>query len=115
MILNSMLNGYTHREMAMVALLTRHHRKGGVTDAGLGGVLAEGDLERVGKLSALLRIAEYLERSKSQVVQSVVCKIEKNQVRVKVQAVGDASIEIWDANRKTNLFRKAYGIEMLIE
>ncbi|XSG74460.1 exopolyphosphatase [Herpetosiphon llansteffanensis] len=114
LILNSMLNGYTHREMALIGLLTRHHRKGGVTDAGLGGVLAEGDLERLGKLSALLRIAEYLERSKSQVVQAVVCKIEKQQVRISVQAVGDASIEIWDANRKTNLFRKAYGVEVVI-
>ena len=115
LILHAALGGFSHREMALIALMTRLHRKGSVQDEGLAGLLQEGDLARLGKLSALLRIAEYLERSKSQVIQAVQCNIEKTVVKITVQAVGDATIEIWDANRRTNLFRKAYGVDVVIE
>ncbi len=115
LLMNSALGGYTHRELALIALLTRNHRKGSINTAGLQGLLESGDTDRIARLSALLRMAEYLERSKSQVVQGVTCQIEKERVVVKVQAVGNATVEVWDANRRTNLFRKAYGLDVLIE
>jgi exopolyphosphatase/guanosine-5'-triphosphate,3'-diphosphate pyrophosphatase len=115
LILNAALSGFSHREIALIGLLARHHRKGSITDEGLGGLLEPGDLERATKLSALLRIAEYLERSKSQVIQNVRCVIEKGLVRVVVDTVGDATVEIWDTNRRTGLFRKAYGLDIIVE
>jgi exopolyphosphatase / guanosine-5'-triphosphate,3'-diphosphate pyrophosphatase len=114
LVMNAALGGFSHREMVLIALLARHHRKGGVSDEGLGGLLAEGDLSRVAKLGAILRIAEYLERSKSQVIQTIECVIDKNSVRVITKAIGDATVEIWDANRRTALFRKAYGVDIQI-
>ncbi|HEY1015696.1 MAG TPA: Ppx/GppA phosphatase family protein [Herpetosiphonaceae bacterium] len=115
LIMNSAMPGFSHREIAIIALLARYHRKGATGDEGMGGVLQEGDLARVARLSALLRICEYLERSKSQVVQGISCAVEKNEVRARIHALGDATVEIWDANRKTNLFRKAYGLPIVIE
>lgn len=113
-ILNAAMPGYSHRELALIALLARHHRKGAIDVRDLRGVLAADDEQRVARLAALLRIAEYLERSKSQVVSGVRCAIDGG-VRIVCETVGDATIEIWDANRRANLFRKAYGVDVVIE
>jgi exopolyphosphatase/guanosine-5'-triphosphate,3'-diphosphate pyrophosphatase len=115
LIINSALPGFSHREIAIIALLTRYHRKGSTGDDGLGQVLKEGDSARVARLSALLRISEYLERSKSQIIQGITCTVEKGEVRARVETLGNATVEIWDANRKTALFRKAYGMPIIIE
>jgi len=113
-ILNSAIGGYNHREIAIIALLARFHRKGTVDTSELRAVLGDGDSQRVAKLAALLRIAENLERSKSQVVGGVRCTINGG-VRIVCDTVGDASLEIWDANRRAALFRRAYGVEVTIE
>lgn len=113
-ILNSAMPGYTHREIALIALLARSHRKGAVDVSAFSGVLADDDEARVARLAALLRIAEYLERSKSQVVSSVRCAIDDG-VKIVCETVGDATVEIWDANRRASLFRKAYGLDVVIE
>jgi exopolyphosphatase/guanosine-5'-triphosphate,3'-diphosphate pyrophosphatase len=112
-ILNSAMPGYNHRELAIIALLARYHRKGAVDVRELKGVLAD-DEQRVARLAALLRIAEYLERSKSQVVSNVRCIID-GDVRIVAETIGEASLEIWDANRRATLFRKAFGVNVVIE
>jgi exopolyphosphatase/guanosine-5'-triphosphate,3'-diphosphate pyrophosphatase len=114
-ILSSSLPGYSHREVALIALLARFHRKGMVAADTLRGVLHGSDEQRVARLASLLRIAEYLERSKSQVVSGVRCTIGTGEVRIKVDSVGDATVEIWDANRRAALFRRAYGVDVVIE
>lgn len=112
-ILNSTMPGYGHREIALIALLARSHRKGAINISDLQAVLQPDDEQRVARLAALLRIAEYLERSKSQVVASVQCVINGG-VEILCQTVGDATVEIWDANRRAGLFRKAYGVDVVI-
>lgn len=112
-ILNSGMPGYTHREIAIIALLARAHRKGAVSTAEFNAVLERGDEQRVTRLGSILRIAEYLDRSKSQVVSSVQCTVGE-VVTIATQAVGDAQVEIWDANRRTSLFRKAFGMDVTV-
>ncbi|GIV96788.1 MAG: exopolyphosphatase [Herpetosiphonaceae bacterium] len=112
LILNSFLPGYSHREIILIALLTRYHRKGTVKLGAFESVLSNDDEQRIARLSALLRIAEYLERGKSQVVQGLRCSIADGLVRVEVVSLGDATMEIWAANQKTRLFRKAYGYDI---
>lgn len=108
LVVNSGLQGFQHREIALLALLTRIHRKGGISNE-FDAILREGDSERVMRLGSLLRIAEYLERGKSQVVQTLRVEPAADAIRVRVQAAGDATVELWDANRRTNLFEKAFG------
>jgi exopolyphosphatase/guanosine-5'-triphosphate,3'-diphosphate pyrophosphatase len=69
---------------------------------------------RIARLSSLLRIAEYLERSKSQVVRSLSVDFAADPLEITVHADGDATVEIWDANRRTGLFRKAFGRDVQI-
>lgn len=111
LVLNSALLGFSHREIVLLAKLVRFHRKGDVSVDDYRDILEPDDAERIAKLAALLRIAEFLERRKSQVVQRLSVELGES-VRVVTTTLGDASIEIWDANRGSRLFRKAYGREI---
>ena len=114
LVLNSELQGFSHREQILLALLSRFHRKGEVNTEPYTPILAADDGQRVARLSALLRIAEFLERSKSQVVQRLDVRLYPDGVLIEVLASGDASVEIWDASRRTGLFRKAFGMTVEI-
>jgi exopolyphosphatase/guanosine-5'-triphosphate,3'-diphosphate pyrophosphatase len=113
LVLNSALQGFTHREIALIALLVQFHRKGDVSLGSLRELLHPDDEPRVSRLAALLRIAEYLERRKCQVVQDITVEIG-DTIRMTARTVGDATVEIWDANRGARLFRKAYGRDVEI-
>ncbi|HNP70888.1 MAG TPA: Ppx/GppA phosphatase family protein [Kouleothrix sp.] len=108
LVLNSALQGFSQREMVLLALLVRYHRKGEVSVDDYRKILHPSDGERVARLAAMLRLAEYLERSKSQVVQSLHVELG-DTVRVITRTVGDAAVEIWDANRRAGLFQKAFA------
>jgi exopolyphosphatase/guanosine-5'-triphosphate,3'-diphosphate pyrophosphatase len=111
LILNSTMQGFSHREVAILALLVRYHRKGDVSTESLKQVLSPGDDERVAKMSAILRLAEFLERRKSQVVQDVTVELGPI-VKIITIAAGDNALEVWDANRAAGLFRKAFGCDV---
>lgn len=113
LITNSALQGFSHREVVLLALAVRYHRKGDIAVDEYRDILHPSDAERVARLSALLRIAEYLERSKSQVIQGLQVELG-DPVRVVTRSIGDATVEIWDANRRSGLFRKAFGKEIEI-
>jgi exopolyphosphatase / guanosine-5'-triphosphate,3'-diphosphate pyrophosphatase len=113
LLLNMALAGFSHREQVMLASLVRYHRKGDIDVGDLEAVLEEADSMRIARLAALLRLAECLERRKSQVVQGLHVEIGST-VRVMAHTVGAADVEIWDADRSTGLFRKAYGRDMEI-
>jgi len=104
---NAALLGFSHREIVILGALVRNHRKGQADLAPFQAVLAAADGPRVARLSALLRLAEYLERSKSQVVRAVRVEIG-HPVRVVVTASGNADVEIWEAGRHAGLFKKAF-------
>jgi len=108
LVMNSALQGFSHREVIMLALLVRAHRKGNVAADMYRDILHPSDSERLARLAALLRLAEYLERSKSQVVQSLQVEMG-DPIRVVTRSIGDATVEIWDANRRAGLFQKAFG------
>lgn len=104
---NAALLGFNHRELIMLGALVRNHRKGLEDLTPYQEVLAADDGPRIARLSALLRLAEYLERSKSQVVRGVRVELGET-VTVAVEAAGDATVEIWDTSRRAGLFRKAF-------
>jgi exopolyphosphatase/guanosine-5'-triphosphate,3'-diphosphate pyrophosphatase len=108
LVLNSTLLGFTHREIVILAALVRNHRKGFSALEEYSQVLQTGDDQRIARLSAMLRIAEYLERSKSQVVYDVRVELGE-QIQIVARATGDATVEIWDANRRSGLLAKAFG------
>lgn len=112
LVVNAALGGFTHREIAMLALLVRAHRRGSVAVEHYRMVLGDGDEERVMRLGALLRLAEYMEESKNQVVRDLRVEFNNGLVRVHLHTQGDATVELWNVNRQTKLFTRAFGREL---
>src|SRR4029453_7676862 len=108
LVMNSALQGFSHREIVMLAMLVRAHRKGDIAVEAYRDILHSNDGERIARLAALLRLAGYLERSKSQGGQSLQVEMG-DPIRVVTRSIGDATVEIWDANRRAGLFQKAFG------
>ncbi len=109
LVLNAGLPGFAHRELALIALLVRAHRKGPVSLEGLGPVLEAGDERRLVRLAAGLRIAEHLERGRAGLVRSVTCALDDGTVRVVVGGDDDAGLAVWSAAQQAAVFERAYG------
>jgi exopolyphosphatase/guanosine-5'-triphosphate,3'-diphosphate pyrophosphatase len=107
-IVNADLPGFTQREMVLIALLVRWHRRGTPTLEPFEKMLDEGDFERVQKLSAILRLAEDLERGRAQVVLDVRCRVHRRTLEVEALTRGAASAELWAANRDGDIFESVY-------
>lgn len=114
LVLNSVLRGFNHREIVLLAFLSRLHRKGTPSTSDYQAILAVDDTERVLRLGAILRIAEYLERSKSQVIENVHVDIDNNNITINVESQGDATVEIWDANRRSTLLANTFKCNVKI-
>ena len=114
-ILSAGLPGYSHRETALIALLCRYHRLGRPEFEPYQGLMRAGDAERVGRLTALLRLAEYLDRGRAQTVTGLKAETDGNQqvcLRVRTRARGDARVEVEDAQRNADLFEEAFGCKL---
>jgi exopolyphosphatase/guanosine-5'-triphosphate,3'-diphosphate pyrophosphatase len=108
LIMNAELPGFTHREIALMALLAHYHRRGKPDVTPFKGVLTRGDEERAAKLGALLRLAEYLDRSRTQVVRSIRCRVQDSAVQIMCQVRGDATTEVWATERNADLFKQVF-------
>jgi exopolyphosphatase/guanosine-5'-triphosphate,3'-diphosphate pyrophosphatase len=111
------LGGYSHRETMLIALVCLYHRKGTPTDEDLGVLTRDGDLDRVCKLASLLRLSEYLDRSRTQVITRLsVLNGSGHRVvlRAQVRARADARVEIWEAQRNAALFEAAFDCKLEI-
>lgn len=114
LIENADLPGFTQREIALIALLVRWHRHGSPDVEPFGAMLRKGDIERVQKLSAILRLAEDLERSRARAVQDVKCRVLDRVIEVQALTQGGAEAELWAANRDSGLFEEVYGLALRV-
>ncbi len=71
LILNAGLPGFTPRELVLIGLTARYHRKGDPDATELGALAEPGDAERLRLLCAVIRLAEQLERSRDRSIRSV--------------------------------------------
>lgn len=111
LILNGGLPGFAPREVALIALMARYHRKGSPSAGDLAPLLRPGDEACLRRGAALLRLAEQLERSRDQLVRSVAVEAANGDgpVRLVLDTVGDLSVARWAAARQTDLFEAAFG------
>ncbi|HET8623095.1 MAG TPA: Ppx/GppA phosphatase family protein [Gemmatimonadales bacterium] len=107
------------RDRLLVALVSRYHRKKGPSRkheefAGL----APEDQGIVRRMSALLRVADGLDRGHTASVERVSVALTPDEVRI--QAVprisgADLSLECWGADRKSDVLAEALGRDVRIE
>lgn len=109
LILNSGLPGYTHRELALIALATHYHRKGMPEVGELADLLEKDDDRRLLKVTALLRLAEQLDRSRDGSVHDVRLHVEKDWAQLEAISETDTTVAIWSAQRHVDIFKVAFG------
>jgi len=66
----------------------------------------------IARLSGILRIADGLDRTHSQAVTALKVRAVKNRLRLNIEAPASPQIECADAQRKSDLFRKAFDTEL---
>jgi exopolyphosphatase/guanosine-5'-triphosphate,3'-diphosphate pyrophosphatase len=113
-IQNSGLPGYSPRELAMVALLAQYHRRGNPKAGTLGVLFSEEDQRALPILAGMLRLSEFLERGRSQVVRAVRCHLDLPNGWLQIEALeaGDARIELWDASRNLDVLQRALNLQV---
>jgi exopolyphosphatase/guanosine-5'-triphosphate,3'-diphosphate pyrophosphatase len=114
LILNGGLPGFTPREVALIALMARYHRKG---DPGLGDLaplMNEGDDDLLNRCAAVLRLAEQLDRSRDGLVRDVRLRSHDGRIGLDLDTEGDASVARWGAERQADLFKRAFGRELVV-
>ena len=115
LIHGSGLPGFTPREVALIALMARYHRKG-TPQLGPFAALCEADDEQLLlRGAALLRIAEQLERNRDQVVRAARLRRDDGGVVLELDATGDTSVARWGAERQGELWERAFGAPLAVE
>ncbi|MCU1429992.1 MAG: exopolyphosphatase [Actinomycetia bacterium] len=110
---NAQLRGFSPDEVALLAALVRHHRRGDPksSEARMAALSPE-DRERVRKIDAILRVADGLDRGRRGVVERLDVEIHPQLVLLRMYSRGDAELECWGARRKRELFEKVFGREL---
>jgi exopolyphosphatase/guanosine-5'-triphosphate,3'-diphosphate pyrophosphatase len=112
LILNAGLPGFSPRETALIGQMARYHRKGNPTFGQFSALGRDGDDELLTRCSAVLRLAEQLERSRDQAVDRVRVRFDDGRVELRLDAHEDVSIARWAAQSEAELFKKAFGREL---
>jgi exopolyphosphatase/guanosine-5'-triphosphate,3'-diphosphate pyrophosphatase len=116
LIKNGDLRGFEPEEIEIIALVARYHRR--VTPKPEHDGVRELNKEHrrvVEVLSAFLRVAETLDRSRHGVIRALDARMRLGELRIKVQAAGDAELELWAANRQADVLGQTLGKRVQIE
>jgi exopolyphosphatase / guanosine-5'-triphosphate,3'-diphosphate pyrophosphatase len=116
LISQSDIVGLDARQREIVANVARYHRRRHPTRRHAPWeALSDPDKEMVRRLSAILRVADVLDREHRQVVRSVRVVERKGRLRLEVEAEGDLLLERWASSTKFALFAEVFGIEITLE
>jgi exopolyphosphatase/guanosine-5'-triphosphate,3'-diphosphate pyrophosphatase len=109
-ITNAELPGFDRREIVLMGLVARLHRKKlpGSGSRELG-ALEPGDRRLVLVLAVLLRLAESLDRTHAGIVSSARFETANGGVSLVLSSDADPHLEIWGAENQARAFRKVFG------
>jgi exopolyphosphatase/guanosine-5'-triphosphate,3'-diphosphate pyrophosphatase len=116
LILNAGLPGFTPRELVLVGLIARYHRKGDPDASELGDLAQTGDAKMLRLLCGIIRLAEQFERSRDGAIRMVSLAARDGTVELAadVDPARDPSVPIWAARRNADLLADALGREVEI-
>jgi exopolyphosphatase/guanosine-5'-triphosphate,3'-diphosphate pyrophosphatase len=112
---NGDLRGFEPEEIDVIALVTRYHRRATPNRAHIGLTnLSKAQRRTITILSAFLRLAETLDRSRHGVVRGIEVRERLGEIRINVQALGDAELEVWAAQKQERALEEALEREVRI-
>ncbi|HVO39944.1 MAG TPA: Ppx/GppA phosphatase family protein [Spirochaetia bacterium] len=115
LIARSELPGFTSTEMFLVANVARYHRKGGPSLAHPQFVLlSPADRDRVRRLAALIRIADALDREHRGRIRRISLLLRDSGFVITTGEKDDLLLERWALEKKSDVFRKVFGVDMTL-
>jgi exopolyphosphatase/guanosine-5'-triphosphate,3'-diphosphate pyrophosphatase len=112
LVRHGQLRGFAPEEVALLGALARWHRRGDPRAADELAPVDPGDEKRLRRLAALLRIADGLDRSRSQAVDDIDVRVGPSLVMIRLATDRDTELEQWAARRKRDLFEKLFEREV---
>jgi len=113
LIMHGDLPGFSPHEVELIANVARYHRRAFPRKSHENlAHLAADDRRLIGRLSGILRVADGLDRTHSQSVSGVSVRALRGRLRLNIEADSAPEVESADAERKSDLFRKAFDTEL---
>ena len=107
------LPGFTPRQILLAANVARYHRRGSPKlEHYAYATLEAGDRAVVNRLSALLRLADAMDREHRQKVTGVKARVSGGKLQLGLDGRGDLLLEGWALKRKADLFKETYGLQI---
>jgi exopolyphosphatase/guanosine-5'-triphosphate,3'-diphosphate pyrophosphatase len=115
LILNGELPGYSPRELELIALIARYHRKGEPDASELNGLARDGDDQLLALFAAIIRLSEQLERSRDRAVENVAVITDNGDVKLETETRGEgAAVAVWAARRHADLLGRTIGRDVSV-
>jgi exopolyphosphatase/guanosine-5'-triphosphate,3'-diphosphate pyrophosphatase len=109
LISNGALKEFAPEEVQIIANIARYHRKSPPSRKHDAYAALSAPARRVVDVgAALLRIADGLDRSHTNVVTGLTCRIDDKSVKCVLSTRSDAELEIWAARRKMEWFEEVF-------
>lgn len=117
LLLHSRIDGLTHREAVLCALVASYKSKSRVRTmmAPYRELLHEADQELVYRLGTLLGLAVALDRSETQPLVDIRARIDKQAVRIGWTSRHDPAIELREVERTADEFKKVWGLRLKMD
>jgi exopolyphosphatase/guanosine-5'-triphosphate,3'-diphosphate pyrophosphatase len=106
---------FTPREKELMANIARYHRKALPKQRHENfSRLSEKDQLLTRRLGGILRLADGLDRRRSQRVRSMDCELGNSQLRVFLYGDDDLSVELYGGRSKGDLFTQAFNLDLYL-
>ena len=115
LIKNGDLRGFTPLEVEVLANVARYHRRHPRKKHPAFAALPRSDRRAVQVLSALLRLADALDRSHRQVVKGLTVKSRGESLLVQAHVSGDTSLEMWGMPRQAEILSRVLATRVKVE
>jgi exopolyphosphatase/guanosine-5'-triphosphate,3'-diphosphate pyrophosphatase len=117
LIRNGELRGFDPEEVEVIGLVARYHRQATPKKSHEGFERLNGRLRRTVRiLGALVRLAEGLDRSHTQVIRGItIVKRLKDSLTLRLKTVGDTELELWAASRHAAPLAAELGMDIMFE
>jgi exopolyphosphatase/guanosine-5'-triphosphate,3'-diphosphate pyrophosphatase len=113
LITNGELFGFSREELEIMGLVARYHRKAvpKPSDAEFR-ALPQKARHTVRALSAVLRIADALDRTHYGVVRDITVSRRGSRATLVLDTAGDAQLELWEAKQRAGLLADVLGLDV---
>jgi exopolyphosphatase/guanosine-5'-triphosphate,3'-diphosphate pyrophosphatase len=115
LIMHGNFRGLSPKQRELVANIARYHRKAGPKKKHANfAKLSAAEQETVRRLSAILRLADGLDRTHMQRIKNLKAEVKDGQLLLMVTSDRLPDVDLWGGQQKGKLFAKVFGVGLLL-